>query len=136
MMRPATPERFAPTAMLVMLAAQFLTGMYVNLYVQLPTGTGTAAMAAALGSGLLFLVHGLLGVMLVVGAPMMLMMGAVGGARMAVWPAIGLVGVLLAGLGGVLFVVAGHADAFSLVMAIGFLVAAAGYVGQLANARV
>lgn len=113
--------------MLGMLGLQFLVGMAVNLYVKLPSAGG--AMTEMMGSGPLVMFHMMLGMFLAAGAVVAL---ALPYGRHAVGcAAIALAGILVAGLGGLVFLMGGQSNGASYLMAVGFLGAVAGYVAQL-----
>lgn len=118
--------------MLGLLAVQFLLGMAVNLYITLPsTGFGMAEM---MGNGPLVMVHMMLGIILVVGAALAFATALPCGKWAVVCAAIALGGILVAGIGGLSFLMGGQSNGASFLMAAGFLVAVGGYVADLAKA--
>jgi hypothetical protein len=137
----AIPGVLSPIAgiTLLLLAAQFLIGMVVNLYVQIPS-IHPAAEAAnfflgvvqgvvwALGHGTWALViHVILGLLLVLAS--FLLIGLSIAARQRGWIILSLtgwIGIVGAGFNGASFLNYGH-DFSSLLMSIGFLVAAISY---------
>ncbi len=119
--------------MLGLLAIQFLLGMAVNLYVKLPSAGG--AMTAMMGSGPLVVIHMMLGMILAVGAVAAVAAGIAHGRQAVGCAAIALAGILVAGLGGLAFLMDGQSNGASYLMAVGFLVAVAGYVAEIVGAR-
>lgn len=55
----------------------------------------------------------------------------VSGSKAIAWAAIGATGVIVAGVGGRLFIGAGQANGYSFLKAVGFLVALFAYIGEL-----
>jgi hypothetical protein len=125
---------------LLLLAAQFLVGMVVNLYVQIPSvhsGAGASnyflgvaqGVVWALGQGTWALVvHVALGLLLVLAS--FLLIGLAVAARKRAWiilSLIGWIGVVGAGFNGASFLNYGH-DFSSLLMSVGFLLATISYV--------
>ena len=125
--------RFAPLGMLGLLAVQFLLGIAINLYVQIPSGT--FGMVQMMRIGPLVMVHMMLGMMLAFGA--MVTVGvALGHGRGVVSCAVaGLAGILVSGLGGLLFLMNGQSNGASYLMAVGFLFATGSYVAEIVVAR-
>ncbi|MCL4446465.1 MAG: hypothetical protein M1134_06310 [Actinobacteria bacterium] len=123
----------APLVMLVLLGVQFLVGMAVNLYVHLPSTSAT--MAEMMGSGPLLMIHMMLGMMLAAGAVVAVAVAVPFGRRVVTCAATALGGIFVAGLGGVLFLMDGQGNGASYLMAVGFLVAAGGYVAELVMTR-
>ena len=123
----------APLGMLGLLAMQFLLGMELNLYVTIPPfGAGMAAM---MRTGPLVMMHMMLGMILAGGALLALAMALPWGRRAVGCAAAGLAGILVAGLGGLLFLMDGQGNGASYLMAVGFLVAVAGYVAEIITVR-
>ncbi len=123
----------APLGMLGGLAVQFLLGMVLNLYVTIPHfGAGMAAMMRA---GPLVMAHVMLGMVLAGGALLALAMALPWGRRAVGCAAAGLAGILVAGLGGLLFLLGGQTSGTSYLMAVGFLVAVASYVAEIVIVR-
>ena len=109
---------------LVLLLAQFLLGMYVNLFV--PTPDGQPVLVAHMVLGTLLLVVALITTIV-----------ATAGRRpgAAVLSAAGLVFLVVAWIGGVRFLGAGGHDGDSYLMATGFVLAASSYVVALDRTR-
>lgn len=118
--------------MLGLLAIQFLLGMGVNLYVTLPS-TGFT-MAEMMYSGPLVMVHMILGMLLVVVAVFAIVIAREYGQWAIVCAFISLGGILVAGVGGMIFLMGGQSNGASFLMAVGFLVAVGGYVVELEKA--
>ena len=119
--------------MLGLLAVQFLLGMALNLYVTIPpVGAGMAAM---MRTGPLVMAHMMLGMVLAGGALLALAMALPWRRRAAGCAAAALAGILVAGLGGLLFLLGGQTSGASYLMAVGFLVAVAGYVAEIVTVR-
>lgn len=126
----ASPRRAtAPLWMLGMLGVEFLVGMGVNFYVELPSGGMTQMMNS--GPSPLLMVHMMLGMTLGIGAVLTLWLAR----RFGGWPilcaAIAFAGIVEAGIAGMVFVSDGHSDVASFLMAGGFLAAVSGYVAEL-----
>ncbi len=129
--------RITAMVMLGLLGVQYLIGMYLNLYVHLsssPFGMMTM-MSGGDGGGGALSVHMMLGMLLALGAVAALVAALLAGGAAGWWAGAGLAGILMAGTGGLLFVMAGHHDGYSFLMATGFLMAIVGYVGELVTTR-
>jgi len=122
-----------------LLAVQFLLGMYVNLYVNLPpvtSGSGGlgGSMMGRFGTMFspgrpLLMAHMMLGMLLVVTGIVALFVAASSGDRFAIgWSVTGLAALLVAGYGGISFFMFGHSNVDSYLMAVGFLVSFAAYL--------
>ena len=124
---------------LVLLAAQFLVGMLVNLFVQVPavhpganapeyfSGVVQGVAWALLHAPLWLLVHTIVGLLLFIAA--LVLIGFAIAARRKAWiivSVVGLLGIMLGGFNGASFMNYGH-DFSSLLMSIGFLLAAIPY---------
>lgn len=120
---------FAPLGMLGLLAVQFLLGIAVNLYVQIPPAG--FRMMEMMRSGPLVMVHMMLGMMLAVGAMVAVGVALPYGRRVVSCAVTALGGILVAGLGGLLFLMDGQSNGTSYLMAVGFLIATGSYVGQI-----
>ncbi len=127
------PSVAPPMAMLGLLGAQFLLGMAVNLFVQLPPSG--AAMAAMMSGNPLVPLHMMLGMLLGVGAVLAVVLALSGGRAVIGFAALALGGIVIAGVGGLTFLFGGHDNSASFLMSVGFLVAVGGYVGELAYLR-
>ncbi len=130
--------RLLAGATVAALVVQFLLGMQANLYVhtspiEASHGSGgmmggmMPAMSQAMSGASTLMLHMMLGWLLVILALASLLGAAVVRNRPAtVLAAVGLGGILLAGYGGLQFMVTGH-DGYSFLMATGFIVAVAAY---------
>jgi hypothetical protein len=130
--------------MLLLLLVQFLAGMFVNLFVAIPSGhpgsSGAALPAAFVGMGwaiggsgsFALAFHTILGLLLLLGSLALLAIAIRSGQRamLVVATAIALVGIVGAGLAGIGFLNY-FVDRATYSMAIGFTVAVAGYVATL-----
>jgi hypothetical protein len=92
-------------------------------------------MAEMMGNGPLVGIHMMLGMILAAGGAL-----GVAAALHNGWPATvcavaGLGGILVAGLGGVAFLMGGQSNSASYLMAVGFLVAVGGYVAEVVTVR-
>jgi hypothetical protein len=128
-------------AALLMLVIQFLLGMYVNLFVTIPTnhpgarppeyfsGVAQSVFWAITQSGLLFLIlHAAFGLVIVVGAAVLLAQGIQSRSRSLIMTtSVGAFGVLVAALNGGSFLNYNE-DFSSMIMAAGFAVAMVSYV--------
>jgi len=128
--------------MLSLLLAQFLAGMFVNLYVGIapshPGASGSPVVGAVLGVGwamatggpaLAF--HTALGLLLTAGSLALVATAILAGGRALVLStSVGLLGVLGAGLNGIGFLNYGI-DKATYLMSVGFSVAVAAYVATL-----
>ena len=123
----------APLGMLGLLAVQFLLGMAANLYVQLPSAG--AGMAEMMRSGPLVMIHMMLGMILAAGALLAIAIALPYGRWAVGSAAVALGGILVAGFGGLLFLMGGQSNGASYLMAVGFLVAVGGYVAALVKVR-
>ena len=119
----------ASLGMLGLLTVQFLIGMAVNLYVTLPSAN--SGMAGMMRGGPLVMIHMMLGIILILGALVAFVTSLPYGRWAIVCAAISLGGMILAGVGGITFLMGGESNSASFLMAIGFLVAVGGYVADL-----
>lgn len=132
---------------LVLLAAQFLVGMLVNLFVQVPavhpgsnapeyfSGVVQGVAWALVHAPVWLQVHAVIGLLLFIAA--IVLIGYVIAARRRAWiilSVIGLFGIMAGGFNGASFMNYGH-DFSSLLMSIGFLLAAIPYVIGLSLSR-
>jgi hypothetical protein len=142
-MRMVVGIRRFPLVLLMLLLAQFLLGMAVNLFVMIPTDhpganppeyfTGVAqsvTWAITVGPPLLLL-HASFGLVLVVISFVFIVVAVRSGPRaFAIWAVVGAVGVLAAGFNGGSFLNY-HEDFSSMLMAAGFALAMAAYAAAL-----
>lgn len=115
------------------LAVQFILGIYVNLFVHFPENADTSHNWAFARHNWWVMLHVLLGTSLLIGAVVFIV--RVYRHKLNLWklPAsLGLVGILLAWIGGERFV-ATQQDAWSFVMALGFVLAVSIYGWGLAR---
>ena len=132
---------------LVLLAAQFLVGMLVNLYVQVPavhpganapeyfSGVVLGVAWALLHAPLWLQLHAIVGLLLFIAS--LLLIGFAIAARRRAWiiiSIIGLFGIMAGGFNGASFMNYGH-DLSSLLMSLGFLLSAIPYVIGLSLSR-
>ena len=132
---------------LVLLAAQFLVGMLVNLFEQVPavhpganapeyfSGVVQGVAWALLHAPLWLQVHSILGLLLFLAA--LILIGFAIAARWRAWiiiSVIGLFGIMAGGFNGASFMNYGH-DLSSLLMSLGFLLATIPYVIGLSLSR-
>lgn len=122
-----------PLGLLGLLGVQFLLGMAVNLFVHLPAVAN--GMAAMMGDGPLVGLHVMLGVFLAGGGVLGVATAMPNGQRATTWAIVALAGILVAGLGGVVFLMGGQSNGASYLMAVGFLVAVGGYVVEVFTLR-
>lgn len=123
----------APLGMLVLLAVQFLLGIAINLYVQI--SSAAFGMTEMMRNGPLVMVHMMLGMMLVLGAMVAVGVAHPYGRRVVSCAVVALGGILVAGFGGLLFLMDGQSSGTSYLMAVGFLIATGGYVAQIVVAN-
>lgn len=124
---------------LLLLAIQFLIGMLVNLYVQVPSahpganapeyfsGVAQGVAWALVQAPLALLFHTIVGLLLFLAS--LVLIGLAIAARSRAWiitSVLGFIGILGAGFNGASFLNYGH-DFSSLLMAIGFLLAVISY---------
>ncbi|MDA8397219.1 MAG: hypothetical protein M0Z29_05105 [Actinomycetota bacterium] len=122
-----------PLALLGLLGVQFLLGMAINLFVHIsPAGAGMAEM---MGNGPLVGIHMMLGMILAVGGALGVATALHNGWPATVCAVVALGGILVAGLGGVAFLMGGQSNSASYLMAVGFLVAVGGYVAEVLAVR-
>ena len=132
---------------LVFLAVQFLIGMLVNLFVQVPSvhpganapeyfSGGVQGVAwALLYAPLWLLVHAVVGLLLFLAS--LILIGFAIATRRRAWiivSVIGVLGIILAGFNGASFMNYGH-DFSSLFMSIGFMLAAVAYTIGISLSR-
>ena len=125
---------------LVLLAAQFLVGVLVNLYVQVPavhpganapeyfSGVVLGVAWALLHAPLWLQLHAIVGLLLFIAS--VLLIGFAIAARRRAWiilSIIGLFGIIAGGFNGASFMNYGH-DFSSLLMSLGFLLSAIPYI--------
>ena len=140
----ATPAiRRAPIALLLTLLVQFLLGMAVNLFVEIPrnhpganppeyfSGVAQSVTWAMLQGPLLLVLHAVLGLVLVAGSLAFAVLAIrSGGRRLAITAIVGAVFVLVAGFNGGSFLNY-HEDFSSMIMASAFAIAMSAYVFAL-----
>lgn len=141
-MHRATLVRNLAVLMVVALCLQFVLGIYVNLFVSIPQvsagtpGAMMAGMGAMMGRGVspTFMVHMMLGMLLVLlgVATVVIVAPSEFGAAAITFAGVGLASLLVAGYGGMSFVMFRQNDALSFTMAIGFIFAVTAYVAILA----
>lgn len=152
-MRGRRPRTFVfgsiPAGLMVtLLAAQYLTGEAVNLFVHAPllpfaaaqpmTAATVLRVALTLGrDGVLLGTHVLLGVAIGAIALVAVVLAALSGsARVLAWSVVSAVAVVISGVAGMTFVMGGQHAGASATMAAGFLVAfAASFLQLLASRR-
>ena len=121
--------------MLTFLAIQFVLGMVTNLYVQVPETERPDLLWATARSQASTFAHIVLGILLLVGAIIFVIRAARQHNRAWIigsWA--GLISILVAIYGGVTFTTT-QADAYSLVMALGFIASVVAYGWGLFAAR-
>ncbi|HEX9057714.1 MAG TPA: hypothetical protein VF818_09295 [Ktedonobacterales bacterium] len=124
---------------LLVLALQFLVGMVVNLYVQIPAshpGTNAPEYFSGVAQGVVWALsdgawslklHAVVGLLLFIAAIVMLVFAIM--LRRRAWiiaTVVGLLGIMSAGFNGASFMNYGH-DFSSLIMSTGFLIAVIAY---------
>lgn len=124
------------------LSVQFVLGIYVNLFVTIPPVSGgtpgsmMSSMGAVMGPGsnLAFMAHMLLGMLLILLAVVSVVVVTQSGlgTTATALAGVGLAALLVAGYGGMSFVMFGQDDALSFTMALGFIFALTAYVALLA----
>jgi hypothetical protein len=132
--------RTLTVVVLVLMAAQFLVGILVNLYVLVPavhpganapeyfSGVVQGVAWALLHAPLWLQIHSILGLLLFIAS--LVLIGFAIAARLRAWiiiSVIGLFGIMLGGFNGASFMNHGH-DFSSLLMSIGFLLSAIPYI--------
>jgi hypothetical protein len=133
-------QRAITLTILLLLAAQFLIGMLVNLFVKVPSvhpGTNATEYFSGVVTGVLWVFgHGTLWLLLhaIVGLALLLcsliLLGLAIASRRRAWiisSIFGLLGIMAAGFNGASFLNYGH-DFSSLLMSIGFLLAVIPYM--------
>ncbi len=114
------------TAFLIMLSIQFILGIATNLFIKLPSAGGAEAWRAAWTNAVVIL-HMIIGLGLFVGSIFFMIRTIVArDRRWMITTLIGFIGMLLAFFGGVLFVQT-QSDAYSFIMAIGFILGVLAY---------
>ena len=128
--------RFGLVGMLVLLVVQFIAGMYLSFYTELPDthpGTGDSyapsipwALAGHAGPALV--IHVVIWILLTLGAIALLVRGIMSKRKAYIWSTVlGLLFILMAGSGGLTFLNRGGDDKESFMMAIGFILAFIAY---------
>jgi hypothetical protein len=125
---------------LVLLAAQFLIGMLVNLYVQVPaahpganapeffSGVAQGVAWSLLHAPLWLQIHSIVGLLLFIASIVLIVFAIVAHRRAwIILSIIGLLGIMAGGFNGASFMNYGH-DFSSLLMSLGFLLATIPYV--------
>ena len=137
--RPSASRTIALT-ICGLLAVQFLLGMYVNLYVNLPSVTTTVGggfvgpmmgrFAEMFSPGLpVLMAHMMLGMILIVTGVIALIVAMSSQDHFAIgWSATGLAALIASAYGGITFFMFGHSNLASYLMAVGFLVCFASYL--------
>ena len=124
--RPSRAIRFTVNALIGLLGLEFLLGMAVNLYVEpVPTGSLDLGSGLAPAEGALWIAH-LLNALALVATALLLVVLFLRRSQLRSLQAgalFALGGVLIAAAGGFEFVVGSGAPGYSLLMAVGFLVA-------------
>jgi len=132
--RPTRSERRLrrlAVAMTLLLLAQFVLGMVVNLYVTIPASGNVTGRAAVF-----LYAHMVLGIALLVIA--LVLAGLAVAARRRPWliaSAIGVAAIALAILGGLTFLIDGGHPGDSLLMAMGFIIAITSYATAAHRSR-
>jgi len=139
--------RTLTAVILVLLALQFLVGMLVNLYVQVPavhpgandpeyfSGVAQGVVWSLLHAPLWLQIHSIVGLLLFIAS--IVLIGFAIAARSKSWiiiSIIGLFGIMAGGFNGASFMNYGH-DFSSLLMSLGFLLAVIPYVIGLSLPR-
>jgi hypothetical protein len=135
--------RLLTLGMAALLLGQFLAGMFVNLYVGVPSSHPGTSVPIVIGTlpgigwaiasgGAALAIHTMLGLLIALGSIALLVMTARSGrpALLAAMAA-GLVGVMFAGVSGIGFLNNYGADRATYLMSIGFSVAVASYAVAL-----
>ncbi len=117
--------RAAAASMVGVLFLQFALGIYVNLFSTLPTPSPLGGMMGMGGMMALMtpavMAHMLIGFLLVAGAVVTIPLASRCGSRPALLAALGLAFILVAGYGGVRFLMFGQHGADSFLMAMAWL---------------
>lgn len=122
-------------SLLSLLAVQFVLGIYVNLDVSFPKAVTVVPMMGDMNvvmDHVGLLLHMALGFVLALTGIAALILAIRTANNKAVWLAgLGLAALILAGIGGMAFVMLGQSNAYSYLMAIGFLVSFSCYFAEL-----
>jgi heme A synthase len=138
-----TPERRRErldqmlNGLLALIGIQFFLGMWLNLFGSFPTGSGSLGTAVTFTSDPILILHILLGILLVVGAIVLVARSWPDPMRsMRVFSLAGLAGLVFASLAGSGFVYSGYSSGVdSFLMAVGFGVALTAYYEGLVRLR-
>ena len=123
-------------AMFVLLFTQFIVGMYLNFYVELPAehpgihGSYAPSIPWALAghAGIVLAVHVIVWILLTLGSIALLVRSILCRHKpLIIGTALGLLFILMAGSGGLTFLNRGGADKESFMMALGFMLALTAY---------
>ena len=122
--------------MLALLLIQFIVGMYLNFYVELPkahpgtSGSYAPSIAWALAghAGLALAIHVTVWILLTLGSIALLLRSILCRQKpLIIGTALGLLFILMAGSGGLTFLNRGEVDRESFIMALGFILALTSY---------
>jgi hypothetical protein len=132
----ARPLRAMVMAILTLLWVEFLLGMYANLDVSFPPkGSGRGGMHVVMDHFGLML-HMVIGILLVILGMIATALAGKVRSQPAMWLSLGgLVSLVAAGAGGLIFVLGDQSNAASYVMAVGFLAAFSCYFAELIATR-
>ncbi|HEX3081710.1 MAG TPA: hypothetical protein VHQ86_00480 [Candidatus Saccharimonadia bacterium] len=123
-------------SMFVMLTVQFIVGMYLNFYVEVPeahpgaTGSYAPSIPWALAghSGVALAIHVAIWILLTLGAIVLVVRGIMSKRKAYIWGnSLGLLFILMAGSGGLTFLNRGGKDSESFMMAVSFILAFIAY---------
>lgn len=126
--------------MLVLLVIQFIVGMYLNFYVELPAnhpgihGSYAPSIPWAITghAGIALAIHVVNWILLTLGAIALVVCSALSRRRASIiGTSFGLLFILMAGSGGLTFLNRGGANEESFIMALGFILAMVAYGGTL-----
>lgn len=132
--------RYGIVVMLVLLLVQFIVGMYLNFYVELPDShpgihgsyAPSIPWAIAGRAGIALALHVIVWILLTVGAIALLVRGILSHRKAYITGnSLGLVFILIAGSGGLTFLNRGGQDRESFMMAVGFILAFTSYAATL-----
>lgn len=134
--RNTTQIRIGLIIMPALLVVQFIVGMYLNFYANLPdshpgtSGSYAPSIPWALAghAGIALAIHVTVWILLTLGATALLVRGIISKRKAyIVGNALGLLFILMAGSGGLTFLNRGGADKESFMMALGFILAFTSY---------
>lgn len=134
----SSPSQKISVIILAILLLQFILGIYTNLYISIPSRSNGVSfamgqMTGSMGSyGPIFMLHMILGPILVIISLITFVLALTYKNKTEIiFLSIGLVSILVAGFAGMVFFMGGGHNIYSLIMALGFIIAFSAYFSNL-----